>query len=282
MRGARPNTSHHDGHGRLRRATVHEPFATDGTHRPEVRRHLGWRHRAHQERGPSRARGTQKAGHDVVVVVSAMAGETNRLLKLVAQITERPERARAGRGGRHRRAGHRSAWWRSRSRRSGGKARSFLGHQVPDPHRQRLLQGAHQEHRRRADLRARSKKKQIAVVAGFQGVDEQGNITTLGRGGSDTTAVAIAAALKADACEIYTDVDGVYTTDPQHLPARRASWTASATRRCWSWRRWAPRCCRSARVEFAMKYRVPLWVKSSFTDDPGHAGRARRTSRWKT
>ena len=85
------------------------------------------------------------------------------------------------------------------------------------------------------------------VVAGFQGVDDEGNITTLGRGGSDTTAVALAAALKADVCEIYTDVDGVYTTDPNIVPGARRSSTASATRRCWSWRQpRAPRCCRSA------------------------------------
>ena len=85
------------------------------------------------------------------------------------------------------------------------------------------------------------------MVAGFQGVDEEGNVTTLGRGGSDTTAVAIAAALKADACEIYTDVDGVYTTDPNVCPAARKLDQISLRGDAGAGQRWAPRCCRSAR-----------------------------------
>ncbi len=89
----------------------------------------------------------------------------------------------------------------------------------PDRHRQRLRQGAHPEHRRRAASAPSSTRGEVAVVAGFQGVDEGDNITTLGRGGSDTSAVALAAALSADVCEIYTDVDGVYTSDPRIVPA---------------------------------------------------------------
>ena len=111
----------------------------------------------------------------------------------------------------------------------------------------------------RADLAA-----PVVIITGFQGVDEQGNITTLGRGGSDTSAVAVAAAMKADECLIYTDVDGVYTTDPRIVPeARRCR--PSASRRCWRWPAWAPRCCRSARWSSPAKYRVPLRVLSSFT-----------------
>jgi aspartate kinase len=86
----------------------------------------------------------------------------------------------------------------------------------------------------------------VAVVAGFQGISPEGRITTLGRGGSDTTAVAFAAAFEAERCDIYTDVDGVYTTDPR-IATRRASSTGSPSRRCWSWPRSAPRCCRPAR-----------------------------------
>ncbi len=112
------------------------------------------------------------------------------------------------------------------------------------------------------------KKKQIVVVAGFQGVDEEGNVTTLGRGGSDTTAVALAAALKADACEIYTDVDGVYTTDPNVCPAARKLDRISYEEML-ELASVGAKVLQIRSVEFAMKYKVPLWVKSSFTDDPG-------------
>jgi aspartate kinase len=112
------------------------------------------------------------------------------------------------------------------------------------------------------------KQGHIAVVAGFQGADEKGNITTLGRGGSDTTAVAIAAALKADACEIYTDVDGVYTTDPNVAPAARKLDRISYEEML-ELASLGAKVLQIRSVEFAMKYRVPLWVKSSFSDDPG-------------
>jgi aspartate kinase len=106
------------------------------------------------------------------------------------------------------------------------------------------------------------------VVAGFQGMDEQGNVTTLGRGGSDTTAVALAAALKADACEIYTDVDGVYTTDPNVCPAARKLEKISYEEML-ELASLGAKVLQIRSVEFAMKYKVPLWVKSSFTQDPG-------------
>jgi aspartate kinase len=106
------------------------------------------------------------------------------------------------------------------------------------------------------------------VVAGFQGVDAEGNITTLGRGGSDTTAVAIAAAIKADVCEIYTDVDGVYTTDPNVCPAARKLDRISYEEML-ELASVGAKVLQIRSVEFAMKYKVPLWVKSSFSDDPG-------------
>ena len=126
---------------------------------------------------------------------------------------------------------------------------SLLGHEV------RILTDSAFARARIQDIDARAiaaalNRGKIAVIAGFQGVDKNGNITTLGRGGSDTSAVAIAVALKADVCEIYTDVDGVYTADPNFV-ATRARSIASATKRCWSWRRWARRCCRSVRSSSA-------------------------------
>ena len=114
------------------------------------------------------------------------------------------------------------------------------------PDRQRLHQGAHPDASTKANMRADLDAGYVVVVAGFQGVDENGNITTLGRGGSDTTGVALAAALKADECQIYTDVDGVYTTDPRIVPEARR-WIPSPSRKCSKWRAWVPRCCRSAR-----------------------------------
>ena len=122
---------------------------------------------------------------------------------------------------RDRRAGDDWRCWRSRCEELGLKARSYTGGQVAHPHRRCT-------HRRRASSRstrsrsgAISRPASIVIVAGFQGVDSDGNITTLGRGGSDTSGVALAAALKADECQIYTDVDGVYTTDPRIVPEAR-------------------------------------------------------------
>ena len=158
----------------------------------------------------------RKAGHDVVVVVSAMAGETNRLLKLTNDVSKRPSQREQDvvvSTGEQVTVGLLALAIQEMK----GKSRSFLGHQV-----RILTDSAFANARIRsiddAKLRESLKKHEIAVVAGFQGIDEHGNITTLGRGGSDTTAVALAAALKADACEIYTDVDGVYTTDPRIAP----------------------------------------------------------------
>ncbi|WP_287030772.1 aspartate kinase, partial [Pseudomonas sp. UBA6310] len=152
-------------------------------------------------------------GDDIVVVVSAMSGETNRLIALAKQIDEQP----------HAReldvmisTGEQVtiALLAMALNKRGVPAVSYTGNQVrilTDSafNKARILQIDDRK------LRAELKAGRVVVVAGFQGVDEQGNITTLGRGGSDTTGVALAAALKADECQIYTDVDGVYTTDPR-------------------------------------------------------------------
>ena len=110
----------------------------------------------------------------------------------------------------------------------------------------------------------------IPIVAGFQGVSQDTkDITTLGRGGSDTTAVALAAALGADVCEIYTDVDGVFTADPRIVPDGAEASRGSATRKCWRWPRAAPRCCMLRCVEYARRYDMPIHVRSSFSNKTG-------------
>ncbi len=213
-----------------------------------------------------RALAAQKAGHQVVVVVSAMSGETNRLLKLVNALTERPnerEQDVVVATGEQVTIGLTAIAIGAQ----GGQARSFMGHQcriVTDS----TFSKARIKHIDSGGILEALADGQIAVIAGFQGVDEQGNITTLGRGGSDTTAVAIAAALKADACEIYTDVDGVYTTDPNVCPAARKLDRVSYEEML-ELASLGAKVLQIRSVEIAMKYQVPLWVKSSFTDDPG-------------
>jgi aspartate kinase len=208
----------------------------------------------------------QAAGHDVVVVVSAMSGETNRLLKLVSQITDRPnerEQDVVVATGEQVSIGLVALAIQAQ----GAQATSFLGHQV------QIVTDSTFAKARIKRIQAEKivealKQKHIVVVAGFQGQDEQGNVTTLGRGGSDTTAVALAAALKADACEIYTDVDGVYTTDPNVCPAARKLDRISYEEML-ELASVGAKVLQIRSVEFAMKYKVPLWVKSSFSDDPG-------------
>ena len=208
----------------------------------------------------------RKAGHDVVVVVSAMSGETNRLLKLTTDVSRRPserEQDVVVSTGEQVTVGLLALAIQEMK----GKARSFLGHQV-----RILTDSAFANARIRsiddARLRESLKNREIAVVAGFQGIDEQGNITTLGRGGSDTTAVALAAALQADACEIYTDVEGVYTTDPR-ICDRARKLARISYEEMLELASLGSKVLQIRSVEFAMKYNVPLWVKSSFSDDPG-------------
>jgi aspartate kinase len=205
-------------------------------------------------------------GHDLVVVVSAFAGETNRLLELVRTVAPAPnerEQDVVVATGEQVSAGLLALAIQE----GGGKATSLLGHQV------RIQTD-------RAFSRARIKSieadriftaighGEVAVVAGFQGIDPDGNITTLGRGGSDTTAVALAAALHADACEIYTDVAGVYTSDPNVCPAARKLVRVSYEEML-ELASLGAKVLQIRSVEFAMKYHVPLWVKSSFSQDPG-------------
>ncbi len=213
-----------------------------------------------------RAIAAKKAGNQVVVVVSAMSGETNRLLKLVNGLSERPSEREQDvviATGEQVTIGLVAIAVDA----AGGKARSFMGHQcriVTDS----TFSKARIKHIDAEGIFAALKRGEIAVIAGFQGVDEEGNITTLGRGGSDTTAVAIAAAIKADACEIYTDVDGVYTTDPNVAPKARKLDRISYEEMM-ELASLGAKVLQIRSVEIAKKYRVPLWVKSSFTDDPG-------------
>jgi aspartate kinase len=213
-----------------------------------------------------RALAARKAGHDVVVVVSAMSGETNRLLKLTTDLAKHPSQREQDvvvSTGEQVTVGLLALAIQELK----GKSRSFLGHQV-----RILTDSAHANARIKSiddeRLRASLRKKEIAVVAGFQGIDEHGSITTLGRGGSDTTAVALAAALNADACEIYTDVDGVYTTDPR-ICDRARKLDRITYEEMLELSSLGSKVLQIRSVEFAMKYKVPLWVKSSFTQDPG-------------
>ena len=213
-----------------------------------------------------RAIATQKQGHDVVVVVSAMSGETNRLLGLAQQISTIPDERELdviASTGEQVTVGLLALAIQA----EGGKASSLLGHQVriltDSAFARARIQDIDAEHVREA-LRA----GKIAVVAGFQGVDKDGNITTLGRGGSDTSAVAVAAALKADVCEIYTDVDGVYTADPNVVRTARKVNRISYEEML-ELASLGAKVLQIRSVEFGMKYQVPIHVRSSFNDNEG-------------
>ena len=203
------------------------------------------------------------AGHQVVVVPSAMSGETNRLLGLAREISAMPdgrELDMIAATGEQASSGLLALALQSQ----GLKARSYAGWQVPvhtDSAYTKARITSIDDARIRADLDA----GYVVVVTGFQGVDEGGNITTLGRGGSDTSAVAVAAALKADECLIYTDVDGVYTTDPRVEPdARRLS--VISFEEMLEMASLGSKVLQIRSVEFAGKYRVPTRVLSSLTD----------------
>ena len=208
----------------------------------------------------------QKEGHQVVMVVSAMGKNTDRLVELAKQITDEPparemdmllstgEQVSV-------------ALMAMAIHSLGHRAISLTGAQIGI-----ITDSIHTKARIRSISTERMRKAldegNIVIAAGFQGIDESTNITTLGRGGSDTTAVALAAVLRADACEIYTDVDGVYTTDPRIVPeARRVKQisydemlelaTAGAG------------VMHNRSIEFAKKFNVPVHVRSSFSDNPG-------------
>jgi aspartate kinase len=213
-----------------------------------------------------RALAAQRAGNQVVVVVSAMSGETDRLLKLVRAVSPRPdgrEQDVVAATGEQVTVGLVALALQE----AGGRARSFTGAQIrirtDGAFTRARIEGVDRERLERALASG-----EVPVVAGFQGVDSDGNVTTLGRGGSDTTAVAVAAALEADRCEIYTDVDGVYTADPNICRAARKL-DRITYEEMLELASLGAKVLQIRSVEFAMKYGVPLWVKSSFTDAPG-------------
>jgi len=213
-----------------------------------------------------KVKNAHEAGNDIVVVVSAMSGETNRLVELSRQISDNPvpreldvllstgEQVTI-------------ALLSMALEKVGCPARSYTGSQVHI-----LTDSAHNKARIKdidgARIREDLNLGRVVVVAGFQGVDEHGSITTLGRGGSDTTAVALAAALRADECQIYTDVDGVYTTDPRVVPkARRLA--RITFEEMLEMASLGSKVLQIRSVEFAGKYNVPLRVLSSFEDGEG-------------
>lgn len=218
------------------------------------------------EKVADKVAGFVERGDDLVVVVSAMSGETNRLIGLAHEVQEQPvpremdvlvstgEQVT-------------TALLSMALNKRGVRAKSYNGSQV-----RILTDDAHTKARiREIDdkrLHADLKEGHVVVVAGFQGVDDRGNITTLGRGGSDTTAVALAAALNADECQIYTDVDGVYTTDPRMVDgARRLD--RITFEEMLEMASMGSKVLQIRAVEFAGKYNVPLRVLHSFEEGPG-------------
>jgi len=211
-----------------------------------------------------RIAGWKKRGCDLVVVVSAMAGETNRLLALAKDVQTHPDPREldvmVSTGEQVTIALLSMALMDL-----GIKARSYTGAQVKiltDSAHTRARIVSIDEQRIKSDLGDGC----VVVVAGFQGVDEHGNITTLGRGGSDTTGVALAAALKADECQIYTDVDGVYTTDPRIVPEARRMKTVTFEEML-EMASLGSKVLQIRSVEFAGKYNVRLRVLSSFEEE---------------
>ncbi|HEY1372933.1 MAG TPA: aspartate kinase [Candidatus Binatia bacterium] len=208
----------------------------------------------------------KERGDDLVVVVSAMAGETNRLVALAQQICDMPdERERDVLLASGEQVS--TALLALALRATGHKARSFLAHQM----RIRTDNAYGKARIKSIDasrVRQSLRDGEIVVVAGFQGIDEDDNITTLGRGGSDTSAVAVAAALNADSCEIYTDVDGVYTTDPNLCPAARKIEHISYEEMI-EMASMGAKVLQIRSVELGMKFKVPIHVRSSFNDAEG-------------
>ncbi|MBA4393970.1 MAG: aspartate kinase, partial [Desulfobacca sp.] len=208
----------------------------------------------------------KEKGHDVVVVLSAMSGETDKLIRLAQEMTDNPnpreldvlistgEQVSV-------------ALFSMAVQSLGYKATSLLGHQV------RIVTDDAYGRARISEIDTRRimgeiRNDKIVAVAGFQGLDERGNITTLGRGGSDTTAVAVAAALKAQVCEIFTDVEGVYTTDPNICPKARKMKKISYEEML-EMASLGAKVLEIRSVEFAKKFKVPVHVRSTFTNKEG-------------
>ena len=205
-------------------------------------------------------------GNRMVVVLSAMSGETDRLIKLARELSDPPDPRELDvllATGEQATVSLFSMFLRSQ----GVDATSLLGHQAciytdRGYGRARII-GIDT-----GRIKELLKKGRVVTVAGFQGVDEVGNITTLGRGGSDTTAVAIAAALKADMCEIFTDVDGIYTTDPRVCEKARLLDKISYDEML-EMASLGAKVLEIRSVGFAKQYRVPLKVRSTFSNHPG-------------
>ncbi len=209
---------------------------------------------------------TKNQGHQLVVVVSAMAGETDKLIRLAQQVTPVPDERELDvlvSTGEQVSIALLAMALKSMD----CDSKSYLGFQIKiatDSVFGKARIASIDSEKMRQDL----KEGRVVVVAGFQGVDDSGNITTLGRGGSDTSAVAVAAALEADVCEIYTDVDGVYTTDPNVYPKARKLSKISYDEML-EMASLGAKVLQIRSVEFAKKYDVPIHVRSSFNDNPG-------------
>ncbi|MHB1947988.1 MAG: aspartate kinase [Gammaproteobacteria bacterium] len=209
---------------------------------------------------------TKEAGHDVVVVVSAMQGETDRLIQLAQAVSQEP----------HPReydvlvsTGEQisMALLSMALNAKNIKARSYTGHQIG------IMTDASHTKARILNVNTDKITKNlidgyVVIVAGFQGINEHGDITTLGRGGSDTTAVALAAALKADECQIYTDVEGVYTTDPRMLP-EACLLSHISFEEMLEMSSMGAKVLQKRSVELASKHNLPIRVLSTFSDHPG-------------
>ncbi|HID98029.1 MAG TPA: aspartate kinase [Thermodesulfobacteriaceae bacterium] len=220
----------------------------------------------HIENVAERVIAGKRQGDNVVVVLSAMSGETNRLIDLAEQIHTRPDPRELDvllSTGEQVTISLMAMALKKR----GFGARSFLGSQITietdTAHgKARIMNIATEE------LKKTITRGHIPVIAGFQGITPEGDITTLGRGGSDTTAVAVATALDADVCEIYTDVDGIYTTDPNICPSARKIDRISYEEMM-EMASLGAKVLEIRSVEYAMRYEIPLHVRSSFTDSLG-------------
>jgi aspartate kinase len=208
----------------------------------------------------------RQAGHDVVVIVSAMSGETDRLIALANKVCDWPDEreyaALVSTGEQVAMALLALALIKRKV-----KARSYTGAQAKiqtcNNYKKARIQSIDTQH-----IKQDLNQGNVVIIAGFQGVDNDGSITTLGRGGSDTTAVAIAASLKADECQIYTDVDGIYTTDPKVVAdARRLD--RISFEEMLEFASLGAKVLQIRAVEFAGKYKVPVRVLSSAKDGPG-------------
>jgi len=209
---------------------------------------------------------TYDEGNDMIVVVSAMSGETNKLVALCNEMCEFPSEREYDvmvATGEQVSIALLAMCLQS----MGYKAKSYMGFQVPIV-TDSAFSKARIEEIDGAKIGEDLRNGTIVVVAGFQGIDREGNLTTLGRGGSDTSAVAVAAALKADVCEIYTDVDGVYTTDPRIVPEASKMDKVSYDEML-EMASLGSKVLQIRSVEFAKKYGVVIHVRSSFNDNPG-------------